>query len=99
MSVKVKFNFSSKLWQHQHKGGWYFISLPAEISSEIRNTFKHHEEGWGRLKVTAQINTLKWQTSIWFDTKHKVYLLPIKSEIRKKLNLKIDELISLIVYI
>ena len=26
-------------------------------------------------------------TSIWYDTKHEAYLLPIKADLRKKLNL------------
>ena len=58
---------------------------------------KWQEEGWGRMKTTAKINGLKWKTSIWFDTKENNYLLPVKSEIRKKLNLKENE--SLIISI
>ncbi|MDD4087237.1 MAG: DUF1905 domain-containing protein, partial [Bacteroidales bacterium] len=42
------------------------------------------EEGWGRLKATAEIGKSVWKTAIWFDTKHQTYILPLKAEIRKK---------------
>jgi hypothetical protein len=87
MYRKISFTFSGKLWQHQApKGGWYFISLPIEMSKEIRKNFKNQEEGWGRLKATAEIGLVKWETAIWYDSKKTTYLLPIKSEIRKKLD-------------
>ena len=30
------------------------------------------------------IGNSEWKTAIWFDSKKKTYLLPIKAEIRKK---------------
>lgn len=60
------------------------MSVPPEISKEIRKYLGSEEEGWGRLKAKAQIRDTEWQTAIWFDTKRNTYLLPLKSEIRKK---------------
>ncbi|MFN5849382.1 MAG: DUF1905 domain-containing protein, partial [Chitinophagales bacterium] len=81
MSRKFLYTFSGKLWQYQApKGGWYFISLPIEMSKEIREIFQHQEEGWGRLKVNAEISGIKWDTAIWYDSIKATYLLPIKSE-------------------
>lgn len=81
---KIKYQFSEKVWRYAGTGGWYFISLPKNISQEIRNNLKNEEEGWGRLKATAEIGTSQWKTSIWYGTKNETYLLPLKSEIRKK---------------
>ncbi|WP_298882961.1 DUF1905 domain-containing protein [uncultured Polaribacter sp.] len=89
MNGKVTYTFTAKMWQHNPPLGWYFVSLPKNISSEIRNLFKNQEEGWGRMKVSAIINDLKWDTAIWFDSKKEIYILPIKAAIRKKTNLKI----------
>jgi hypothetical protein len=83
----VPFEFEAKLWQYTSKGGWYFLSIPPHISMEIRSIFKSEEEGWGRLKTKATIHTFSWDTSIWFSSKDKMYLLPVKSEIRKKAQL------------
>ena len=63
---------------------WVFISLPKELTQEIRAGHKWQEEGWGRLKIIAQVGVTEWKTSIWFDTKYGTYLLPVKAEIRKK---------------
>jgi hypothetical protein len=84
MNCKIKYEFVAKIWQHSGQSGWYFVSLPTEISIEIRENLKWQEEGWGRLKATAQIENSQWETAIWFDSKHNTYLLPIKAEIRKK---------------
>ena len=94
--MKISYTFSGKLWQHKApKGGWFFISLPAEMSQEIRENFKNQEEGWGRLKVTAEISGIKWETAIWYDSKKETYLLPIKSEIRKKLKIDFENLLEI----
>ncbi len=80
----IAYQFSGDAWQHGGAGSWFFVTLPKPMSSEIRNIFKSEEEGWGRLKVTAKIGNTEWKTSIWFDSKRRLYLLPLKSEIRKK---------------
>lgn len=83
LTGKVKYEFSAKTW-HYGSVGWYFVTLPVEMSQEIRNLFKTEEEGWGRLKMEAQIGKTTWKTAIWFDTKNNSYLLPLKAEIRKR---------------
>lgn len=95
MQAEVTYDFSATLWQHETPGGWHFVSLPKDISTEIREHFQWQEEGWGRMKAVAKINELKWETSIWFDTKRNAYILPIKAEIRKKQNYKVGDEIHL----
>lgn len=57
------------------------------------------EEGWGRLKAIAKIGGTEWQTAIWFDSKKKTYLLPLKADIRKKEQLVVDKLVSITLWI
>lgn len=90
-SKGLKFEFTAKPWKHKSPGGWHFISLPKKLSKEIRDALKKEEEGWGRLKAIAQIGNTEWKTAIWFDTKMNTYLLPLKTEIRKKENLTINK--------
>ena len=88
---KIKYEFSAKAYQYSSSAavcGWTFVSLPKELSAEIRNKFKWLEEGWGRMKVTAKIGNSEWQTAIWFDTKQETYLLPLKAAVRKKENIE-----------
>jgi hypothetical protein len=88
--TKIKYEFSAKIWQHSAPGGWYFVSLPVELSNEIRENVKWQEEGWGRMRATATIRGTTWETAIWFDTKLGTYLLPIKAVIRGKERITID---------
>jgi hypothetical protein len=99
MNGKLKYEFSAKPWQHSAPNGWYFVSLPTEMSNEIRENLKWMEEGWGRLKATAKIGNSQWETAIWFDTKHKTYMLPIKAAIRKKEKILTNKDVEIIVWI
>ena len=99
MSGKIKFEFTSAVWQYSSPGGWYFISVPKKLSKEMRDYFKDEEEGWGRLKAIAKIGNTEWETAIWFDTKASAYLLPLKSEIRKKEKLIAGKKIEAILWI
>ncbi|WP_298758295.1 DUF1905 domain-containing protein [uncultured Psychroserpens sp.] len=95
LESKIKYQFSGKLWRDNSDNGWYFITVPDHFSKEIRSNLQWQEEGWGRMKATAVIEDLNWNTSIWFDTKAKNYILPVKSEIRKKLSLQENDLLSI----
>ena len=99
---KIKYAFSAKAYQYsssEEMCGWTFVSLPKELSKEIRDSFKHLEEGWGRMKVTAKLGGSEWQTAIWFDTKQDTYLLPLKAKIRKKENVAPGENVDILILV
>ena len=73
--------------------------MPKDYSTEIREHLLELDEGWGRMKAMAIIKDLTWDTSIWFDSKSKHYVLPVKAEVRKKLALQIDDLLEVVVLI
>lgn len=99
MNGKIRYEFKAKVWQHSLPGGWYFVSLPIELSKEIRENLKWQEEGWGRLKASAKIGITEWETSIWYDKKQKTYLLPLKAEIRKREKIKTSEEVKTFIWI
>ena len=80
----IEYKFTAKSRPPEEDCGWHFAVFPKELSKEIRGNHKHQEEGWGRMKATAKIGNSEWKTSIWFDTKHDTYWLPLKAEIRRK---------------
>lgn len=84
------FKFTAKPFQYSTSAdmiGWTIVLLPKAISIDIRENFKWLEEGWGRMKVNVKVGASEWRTSIWFDTKHDTYLLPLNAKIRKKENI------------
>jgi Domain of unknown function (DUF1905) len=95
----IRFAFTSKPWLYAAPGGWYFVSLPTKLSTEIRGAFKSEEAGWGRLKATARIGKTEWKTAIWFDTKKKTYVLPLKAEIRKIVKVEVEKDVKVILWI
>ena len=99
LSPLIKYEFSATSWQYTGQGGWYFVSLPAEMANEIRENLKWQEEGWGRLKAKAKTGNSEWQTAIWFDTKRMTYLLPLKAKVRKKENIIANQQISITIWI
>jgi hypothetical protein len=95
----MEYKFLAKVWQYPSPEGWFFVSLPEEMASEIRENFQNQEEGWGRLKVTAKVSQSEWKTSMWFDTKYRTYLLPLKSEIRRRESIAIDQTLTITITI
>ncbi len=96
---KIKYVFNNAVWQHSGPGGWFFISIPKEISTEIRELHRSEEEGWGRLKAVAKVDELEWETAVWFDSKKQEYLLPLKSNIRKELRIEIGNDVTVEIFI
>lgn len=90
----MTYTFTAKAWKHGSSGGWVFVSLPADMSAEIRAYLKVMEQGWGRMNVIAAVGSSRWKTSMWFDTKHDTYLLPLRADIRSKENISIDDVID-----
>lgn len=95
----VKYSFSAKPWQYKGKGAWYCVPFPQKTTKETRNSFKCQEQGGEQLKATVQTGNCEWKTAIRFDTKADTYLLPLKSEVRKKQNIGIHKSLNLIAWI
>lgn len=99
MSFLIQYQFSAVPWQYKGKGAWIFVTVPEDLSSEIRSNLKWQEEGWGRLKAKVKIGRTEWDTAIWFDSKINCYLLPLKAIIRKKESIDLEKTITIKLFI
>ena len=77
-------SFTGPLWLWTgENGAWHFITLPAELSDEIRAHAMIALRGFGSARVEATIGDVSWRTSV-FPVKEGGYILPVKAEVRQK---------------
>ena len=70
------------LWLWSGEGAsWHFITVPEELSGEIRAQSLARRGGFGSVRVEAAINAITWRTSV-FPQKGGGYILPVKKEVR-----------------
>lgn len=93
----MKYSFSSEMWQWEGQGAWHFLTLPSDISVEIKEAFGTGSPGFGSIRVTATIKDHVWKTSIFPDSKSGSYLLPVKAEIRKKAEISAGDKVAVII--
>jgi hypothetical protein len=70
------------LWSGEN-GSWHFVTVPEELSGEIRAHSMASLRGFGSVKVEVRINDVCWRTSV-FPMKSGAYLLPVKADVRRK---------------
>lgn len=77
----MSFEFTGKIWHWRGPAPYYFVTVPAEESSEIKAIASLVTYGWGVIPALAQIGETQWQTSLF--PKKGLYLVPLKDAIRK----------------
>jgi len=74
--------FSAELWRHDGEGGWFFVSLPAELAETIRDEKGPLTTGFGSVRVSVRVGSSRWTTSVFPDRARGTYLLPVKKSVR-----------------
>jgi len=70
------------LWSGEN-GSWHFVTVPEELSGQIRAHAMVALRGFGSVKIEACINGITWRTSV-FPVKSGGYILPVKADVRRK---------------
>lgn len=79
-----QYKITAEVWLYSGKGAWYFITIPKDISQEIKFFASDVSSAFGSVRVNVKIGNTTWKTSLFPDNKYDAYLLPIKAEVRKK---------------
>ncbi|MCP4307602.1 MAG: DUF1905 domain-containing protein [bacterium] len=77
------FTFECQLFEEAVEAAWVFAALPLEVADEIVELVPRRR-GFGSVRVTAQIGTTTWQTSIFPSKALMTYVLPVKRAVRKQ---------------
>ena len=78
----VTFEADLWLWDARRTDSWTFVTVPTDISEEIRDLSAGPRRGFGSVRVRATIGTTDWATSI-FPAKDGYYVMPVKRDVRK----------------
>ena len=70
------------MWRYPGADGWHFVSLPAEISSDITDLAAGIRRGFGSVRVAVTVGATSWRTSLFPNSKTGAYLLPVKKAVR-----------------
>lgn len=96
---KTSYKMEAKVWLYPGINPWHFISIPKKQAEEIRKNFGSRHRGWSSLPVIVQIGKTIWKTSIFYERRSGTYILPLKSEVRKKEDIFKGDKISFLIQI
>jgi hypothetical protein len=82
VAVADRYTFRAELWRYEGPDPWHFVSLPADVSDDIRMKFGARAAGFGSIKVEAAVGSTRWMTSLFPDKSRGTYLLPVKKAVR-----------------
>jgi hypothetical protein len=81
----MEIEFDGDIWFWRGPAPWYFVTVPAEQSSDLKAILGIVTYGWGMIPVIARIGETEWTTSLF--PKDGNYIVPIKISVRKAENL------------
>jgi hypothetical protein len=81
--VVVEFDAELWIWDARRNDSWTFVSLPVEVSEDIRDRTHGPRRGFGSVRVRVTVGRSVWTTSIFPDGTRGCYVLPIKRSVRR----------------
>jgi hypothetical protein len=73
--------FSGKIWYWRGPAPWFFVTVPAKQSRDLKAILGFVTYGWGMIPVDVRIGKTAWKTSMF--PKDGRYIVPIKASVRK----------------
>ncbi|HLV11068.1 MAG TPA: DUF1905 domain-containing protein [Trueperaceae bacterium] len=90
------FALVAPLWRYDGPAPWYFVSLPQDVSDEIRAGYGGMAGGFGSLRVEVTVGRTTWRTSVFPQGRSGRYLLPVKRQVRRDEGLEAGDEVALL---
>ena len=74
--------FTAPLWRYEGDAAWYFVTVPVDVSDDVRELTEGSRRGFGSVRVRATVGGTTWTTSVFPDSKRGAFLLPVKKAVR-----------------
>lgn len=76
----MNITFKGKIWYWRGPSPYYFVTVPAKQSEEVRAVAQFVTYGWGMIPATVRIGQTEWKTSLF--AKDGGYIVPLKDRVR-----------------
>jgi hypothetical protein len=98
--MKKSFKTKGKIfiWQAENGVGWCFVYIDKDTSEQIRETLRKNKVqkvAFGSVRTQVTIGSSTWNTSLFPNSKNKVYMLPVKASVRKKEGIEEGDLLDI----
>mgnify|MGYP000846223291 CR=1 FL=1 len=77
----MQIKFTGKIWFWRGPSPFFFVTVPAPQSQELKAISGLVTYGWGMIPVAAQVGDTRWKTSLF--PKEGLYLVPLKDSVRR----------------
>ena len=89
----MQLEFSGEIWFWKGPAPWYFVTVPDQECNQLKAAVSLVTYGWGMIPVRAWIGDTTWKTSLF--PKEERYIVPIRTSVRKPLNLGEGDIVIL----
>lgn len=87
-------NFTAELWEWEGKGAWVFVTVPEDVSADIRE-MPRMPRGFGSVRVQVALGGSRWRTSVFPQSKEGTYVLPVKRAVREAEGVEIGDVVTI----
>ncbi len=77
----MNIEFDGEIFFWRGPAPWFFVTVPAEPSRDLKAISGFVTYGWGVIPVHARIGRTEWNTSLF--PKDGRYIVPIKASVRQ----------------
>jgi hypothetical protein len=89
----VAIEFSANVWRWDGPAPYYFVTVPAEYSQDLKSAAKLITYGWGMVPVELQVGKTRWFTSLF--PKDGGYILPLKASVRTSEHIEEGDMVKI----
>ena len=82
--------FTAELWEHHGTGAWVFLTVPEDVSEEVRLQ-AGEPRGFGSVRVEVAVGATTWRTSVFPDSARGCYVLPVKRAVRRAEDVEVGD--------
>ena len=87
----IDLEFTGDVWHWRGPAPFHFVTVPDEQSAVLSEVARAVTYGWGMVPVEVTVGGLTWETSLW--PKDGAYLVPVRAQVRSRLELEVDQLV------